>query len=186
MFSKYVRQAVAALALCLILPSAHAASGVFEFGVYGGGDKLAGATFTNGSSESIHAGGLLDLSVGVRFDVADNLETQFTIGYRFDSIDATNGSIEWTRVPLEGKIFYLADDFRIGGGFTYHLNPTLEGDGVATSKFDFDNATGFVFEVDYLGWQQVFLGLKLTSIDYEVDNITVDGNSTGLIVGFRF
>ena len=57
---------------------------VFEIGAYFGGDELVRATFFSGDTQSIDAGGLIDLSVGGAFAMSELWQGRVTVGYRFD------------------------------------------------------------------------------------------------------
>ena len=84
--------------------------------------------------------------------------------------------------------FYKLKMFRFGGGITYHIRPSLDGDGVVDEiGADFDNALGFVLQSDIL-FGYYYAGLRYTAIEYEVEghNADVGGNSVGVLLGFRF
>lgn len=171
--------------LYLISYSAQAADFVIEGGLHAGGDDLETVTFTDGSSETIKAGDGLSLAFGARFDISDDLEMAATLGIKIDSIDAQNGSLDWTRYPLNGILLYKMDDWRFGGGLTYHMSPTLEGDGVVVGKAEFDDALGALLDVRYFFSEPAYVGGRATFIDYEVINgsASVSGNSIGVTVG---
>ncbi len=177
-----------AILLCTALASsfAQAVTPVVEVGLYAGGDELVDVQFVNGPSQSIDAGGLIDLSAGLLLPVSDSVDMQLSLGYRFDSIDASNGRIDWSRFPLEAKVFFNAQRSRVGLGVTFHLNPVLEGRGAASGRLAYDDAAGVVLEWDYTGWEHAYLGLKYTAIEYAVATQRVNGNSLGLVLGYRF
>jgi len=53
----------------------------------------------------------------------------------------------------------------------------------------FDDAVGFVVEVDFKLGEKGYMGLKGTSIDYDAQAPfagTIDGNSVGVVIGVRF
>jgi hypothetical protein len=157
-----------------------------------GGDELAHAYFTNGNTDKIHAGEMLGVAGGGVYSPSPftqpGLETELTLGWKFDSITGKNGSIDWDRYPLEVLEFYRVSTWRFGGGLTYHMNPTLTSDGVAANigTVSFDDALGVVGEIDYLTDTGLLIGGRLTMIDYKARNQTVSGNSIGVNVGYRF
>ncbi len=161
---------------------------VLELGLYFGGDDLATVQFVSGTTETIETGGLLDISFGFVKPMAPERELQVTLGYRFDSIDAINGSVDWSRWVLEGKYFFLDGRSRFGAGLTYHMSPDLEINlaGFLPAVVSFDNALGLVGEWDYLFLNNSYLGVKYTLIDYEVGGVSANGNSLGIVYGFRF
>lgn len=181
-------QGICLAPLLLVSVSSHALDIYLQGGLHFGGDDLVIVPFTNGDSQTIKAGELLSLSAGVGFGVAENLESRFMAGFKLDSVDADNGSVDFFRYPLEALLMYKASEkVSIGGGLTYHLNPGISGDGVATGvDFDYDNALGFVLEFDYLLSTGGYFGAKLTSIDYEAAGVSVSGNSIGGILGIHF
>lgn len=173
----------------LLFPASTYAVDVFlQGGVHFGGDDIITATFTNGDTEKIKGGELLSLSVGLGMDVQENLEARLMAGIKFDTINAENGGVDFYRYPLEALLMYkAAEKVYLGGGLSYHLNPKISADGIATgSNIDFDNALGFVIEMDYVLSNGGYLGIKFTSIDYEAFGQSASGNSIGGLLGFRF
>jgi hypothetical protein len=165
-----------------------AANFFVEGGLHFGGDELAVATLTNGDTEKIKGGQLFSLSAGIAQGFAENIEGRLMLGVKYDSISADNGDIDFIRFPIEVFALYNASDkVNLGGGLSYHLNPSLSGGGIATGvDADFDNALGFVLVAEYMLKNGGYLAIKLTSIDYDVSNVSVSGNSIGGILGFRF
>ncbi len=161
---------------------------VVRIGFDFGGDKLAGATFTNGSTDTIKAGELIYLGAGLSVITdSKDIEVEATLSYKNDSINASNGKIDWTRFPLDALVFYRMPKFRMGGGLTYHLSPKLSGSGVASNiNGNFDDSLGFLLEGDYLVTQKVNVGLRYTNIKYKVSGASIDGSSIGITAGYRF
>jgi hypothetical protein len=161
---------------------------VAKIGFDFGGDKLATAQFTNGSSDSIKAGELAYLGVGGSF-ITDSrdIEVEVTLSYKFRNISANNGDIKFTRYPLETLVFYRFPKYRLGGGLTYHLSPKVSGSGVASNiNGSFDDSLGFVLQGDYLITQKVSVGARYTNIKYKVGGASFDGSSVGVTAGMRF
>lgn len=164
---------------------------LFQFGADVGGDQLFHATYDNGDTVNIDAGDMFQLGVGVTFPTMPEsnpaLETQLSVGYKFDAANAKNGDITWQRFPLEALEFYTTPAWRFGGGLTYHLNPSLQGSGVAASaNLNFDNALGAILEVDYV-MGRAYIGGRITRIDYTLSNtsVSISGNSVGVTFGLR-
>jgi Outer membrane protein beta-barrel domain len=176
--------------ISLICLSTQATAGVFtQAGLHFGGDSLASATFTSGSSESIHAGGLISGSLGYEADIGDTLLVKLSAGIKLDAITATNGNVDFTRFPLNAMIFKKGEKFHFGIGITQHTGVELSGDGLASfSTVEFDDATGLILQVDYLLNERAYMSLKLTSIDYQQinSNVDIDGSSLGILIGYRF
>jgi hypothetical protein len=160
-----------------------------SLGFDAGGDKMATVQYENGDDNDIKAGEIANLNIGVIIqNGTSDFETQFTIGWKFDSSSAENGDLSFNRYPIELLQFYKPGRFRFGGGITYQMNPSLDGSGFASDiKVDFDNALGFVLQGDFL-FDLYYAGLRYTNIEYEVENYEskVGGDSVGLVLGFRF
>ncbi len=180
------------LFLCLglgLITNVYANDWFVEAGLHDGGDKLAGVTFTNGSSSSIYAGGLISFRTGVNLDMTTNSQLRFAFGYKFDDITASNGSVTFDRKTLDASLFYwLNSVWSLGIGVTQHLSPALSGSGVVAGRVAFKDATGMIVEADYQLSSGMYWGVQLTSIDYETVSGTtkVNGDSAGILFGWRF
>ncbi len=135
----------------------------FDFG----GDTLVTVVFTDGSTKSINANEGLYFGGGVSIlSDSKDIETEVSLSYKFTGINASNGSVDWTRFPLEVLVFYRLPQFRVGGGLTYHLSPKLSGSGPAGNiNTKFDDSAGFVLQADYL-LQKITVRLRYTSLEY--------------------
>lgn len=165
-----------------------AANALIQAGIHYGGDDLVTATFTNGDTEKLKGGGLFTVSAGVGFDVTEKAEARLMAGVKLDTIEAENGSAKFVRFPLEAIYMYRStEEISVGGGLSYHLNPKVSGDGIASPVgAKFDNALGFVLMLDYALPTNVYFGAKFTKIDYEIQGDSFSGNSIGVTVGYRF
>ncbi len=141
-----------------------------------GGETLVTVVFTDGSRDSIKANEGLFFGGGASIvnDTKD-MEIELTLSYKFQTITANNGDVDWTRWPLEALVFYRLPQVRVGGGLTYHLNPKLSGSGVVGGlDVKFQNALGFVLQADYRLTDRANLGVRYTSLEY-----TVTGGGAG-------
>ncbi len=197
MYRKTKPASIASLCGSVLLFSAASAEArgvewVAQVGLDFGGDEIASVIYSDGSDQTINAGGMLQFGGGILIDTMANsniYQTQLTINWKFDSSNASNGDVSWDRYPLELMQFYNTDLLRIGGGLTYHLSPSLTTSGFASGNdLDFDNALGFVMEVDYKFSEKGFVGARLTSIEYQLSNSseTIDGSSFGITLGGYF
>lgn len=166
-----------------------------ELGYGFGGDTLAEVEFQDGSSESIDAGsGLffgIDLLKPLHEQGQQPLYLKMGIGYMFDSINAENGSADFTRFPIDMTIATEVEQWQLGAGLTYHLNPTYEDDFFGSVEVEADNAMGFTGEASYTfpagsGWKNTYVGLKYTNIEYDFNGATFDGSGFALTVGSTF
>lgn len=154
-------------------------------GITVGGDDLLKVQFTGKSSETLEAGGLIDLKAGILYDVAESpMSFQSTLGYHFDSVEATNGDASFSRFPLDFLAFYNAEKHRIGAGGTYHFATEFDVDLPGLKgKADMKDTLGLVLEYGYKFQDNLIVGLRYVDIDYKVDGGTgakIDGGHGGL------
>ncbi len=148
---------------------------VFRAGAEFGGDNIVKAATTGGSSSSRSIDANQGLSVGggasILMDSKD-IEGEVTLSYKFSSISAQNGDIDWSVLPLDALVFYRFPKFRLGGGLTYHLGPKLKGTGVASDLHaTYKDALGLVLQADYRFAQKLALGLRYTSVNYKASSV---------------
>ncbi len=195
--------ALAAVALSAV-PGAQAQTGGRDFrfaldlGITGGGDKLATVTFSDGTTESVRAGGLLQLGAGFLFQPsASPVALQATFNYHVDDVSARNGSLTFSRYPLEVIGYYTGvPDFRFGAGPRFVFSPELTSDFPGqNSSIKFKDTIGAVFEAGYRPVGQLWVNLRFTSEKYKVKSIDgtnvtaasdVSGNSIGMNVVYTF
>src|SRR5882672_2121609 len=150
----------------------------FDVGVTGGGDKLATVTFNNGWTTSIHAGGLVHFGAGLLWQPAGGpVGLQTTINYHFDEVNAANGSLRFSRYPLEVLGFYTGlPNWRFGAGPRFVFSPRLKVDVPgANSTITFEDTVGAVAEAGYRFGNYMWVNLRLTGERYKVKSI--DGNA---------
>jgi hypothetical protein len=158
---------------------------VLGAGVSFGGDTLATATFSDGSSEDISSGGLLHIYGGAEFRLTPQASVQATIGYHVDDTrGASNGSLRFSRYPLEvlGH-FQLAPQFRLGAGARFVNNAKLAGSGVLGNiNVKFDSTVGAVIEGEYFATPNIGFKLRAVSEKYQPSGTgaSVDANHLGL------
>jgi hypothetical protein len=153
-----------------------------------GGDTLVTVTFSDGSTETVKANEGFYLGGGASI-VSDSkrIEMELSLAYKFSLINASNGDIEFTRLPLEAVVFYRWDRVRLGGGLTYHIKPELEGSGIASPiDVEFDDALGFVLQGDYRVTDKMAIGLRYTNLKYEVSGTSASAKSNGLGLTFSY
>lgn len=167
-----------------------------------GGDTLATATYTDGSSSSIKAGGETLFKGGLDFQVAPRFSLQASYGIHTDSTkEAKNGSMDFKRNALEGLGFWHpSEHVRLGLGFRKTSDARVSGSGVAASEtVHFNSSTGTIFQFEYLTGSLTSFGsrgglsLRYVNEKYtpsSVDNVgpvtgpSVDGSHFG--VGFAW
>lgn len=188
--------AVSALALATSLPAA--AAGVYDnsghvvlgLGLTFGGETLATVHFTDGSTQDVKSGGLVHFYGGYEYRLDNRVSVQATVGYHVDDVSAKNGSLKFSRYPLEILGYYgLTDSLRFGGGFRYAMNPKITSSGAASvGNYDFENAAGLVVEAEYLFTPQVGVKLRGVSEKYKFKgtSTSVSGNHGGIYASYYF
>jgi len=147
-----------------------------ELGIHSGGDDLITATFTDGSSATIKAGEVLALDLGVAWDMGV-MEGRVTGGWKYDTITAVDGDIDFSRFTHQAILLFKAGDWRFGGGYAYHFNVELDGSGAASiADSEFDDALGWSAQVNYYFTEKAYVGLVYTDIEY--DRLATLGNSS--------
>jgi hypothetical protein len=155
-----------------------------------GGDTLVTVVFVGGDTERIKANEGFYFGGGISFlNEAKTLEGELSLSYKFNSITASNGDVDWTMMPVEALLFYRLPQWRLGGGFAYHLNPKLDGSGVIGGlNVKFDDAFGIVLQADYLIRPNFAVGVRYTDVKYEVSGGGGSARSGGIggTVSYRF
>ncbi len=158
---------------------------VSELSFHTGGDELAKATFANGDTKSINAGGGIQFAIGTKIELSNNTFIKALLGYNFHSESIPNGSAEWKYVPISIMYFKKTRQWLLGSGVTQHITPNLSGTGdISFLSIDYNDALGFVIEADYRSSSNGYIGLRYTMITYVSQfNNKVEGNSIGLVMG---
>ena len=176
---------------------------IIQMGYDFGGTKLATIThedYNGYSSYDIRAGEGLSFEAGAALSNDNsNMELQFLIGYKFDSDSADNGDVTWDVIPFTALAMFKSNQWKFGGGVTYHLNPELDSSFPIYDKNnnflsngindEYNNAFGGVVKMQYRVTPSLDIGVKGTFIEYELKNdptITADGNSIGFVLSFTF
>ncbi len=185
--SKYI---FLVLSLATLFPlTVQAGNVVIGAEISSGGDEIA----TLSSGDSIKAGELLYLGAGYDFSLNrdDSLRLRAMLGYKFVTVNASNGDIKFNRLPLDLTLIKRFGAFALGAGLSYHLSPKYDGTvNGTTTRINFDDALGGTLQASYYFAQRMELGLRLTSIDYKSNSSfhlpdgtvvnKLSGNSAGL------
>ena len=163
--------------------------------ITGGGDKLSSIEYTNGTSQSVTAGGLVQFYGGAEYhEKGSPFGVQATIGYHVDQASARNGSQRFDRFPIEViGLINATPKFRFGLGARYAMDAKFSSDGagyVGSGKFQ-SQLGGLVMGewliTPSMGVQVRFVSekFKLKGADANGTNdVTVDGTHGG--VGFNY
>lgn len=157
-------------------PAKHRDVGVlFRVNFDFGGDEIAEVAFSDGSSARLMAGTGFSASAGVFYHPARPWAVELTLGVKFDGVDASNGSIEFVRFPIDLVVSAAAGRLRFGAGPTLHLAPSIDCDSGlcgAQTTIALHNAIGGLVQLGFgfphgdRGWD---LGLRYTRIQYSLD-----------------
>ncbi|HYS51129.1 MAG TPA: hypothetical protein VEM33_04575 [Burkholderiales bacterium] len=137
-----------------------------------GGDTVVSVGVSNSGSTSTRS---IKANQGVFFGGGASIltdskefEAEVSLSFKFYTIAAQNGRVDWTVLPLDALVFYRMPNVRLGGGLTYHLNPSLSGSGAAGGlNAKYDDALGFVLQGDYVLKNRFNFGLRYTSVEYK-------------------
>jgi hypothetical protein len=189
----HVRTLVAAGLAALASTPALAADGlrpVIGVAVTGGGETLATVRYTDGSTQNIKSGGLAHLFGGFEYR-SGALSMQANVGYHVDNTTGNNGSVRFSRMPIEVLGFWHASDtVRLGGGFRRAGTAKLSGSGAASGvgNLSFTGKGGVVLQGDYFfgADNRASAYLRYVIEDYTLGGSTVSGNHLGLGAAYRF
>ncbi len=169
------------------LDSANPVHPLVGIAITGGGDKLSTVDYTNGDSQDITAGGLVQLYGGVEYHPQGSpFAVQATLGYHVDSTHARNGKQQFSRWPIEAiALFNVAPKFRLGAGARYASSPkfTSDGDGFVGNA-DFKAQVGGILMGEWLITPSMGLQLRYVHETYKLDGTSIDGSHGGL--GFNY
>lgn len=156
-----------------------------------GGETLATVQYSDGSSDSIKSGGLVHLYGGAEFKLGTEVSIQATLGYHVDDTkNASNGSLRFSRYPVDLIVVYALDDkVRLGAGAQIVNGAKIAGSGVASgARVDFESSTGALVEAEYLFTPS--LGAKLRFVSHQFKpkggSVSLDGDHVGLMLNYYF
>ncbi|MDH5445410.1 MAG: hypothetical protein OEY52_07620 [Gammaproteobacteria bacterium] len=186
---RFIRLITVVFMMVFALP-AYAVDFVAEIGAHTGGDTMVKSNTADGSIENLRAGEGFSVAAGFGFAMGKSTDLLLTFGMKQEVIYPANGRISFVRYPIDLLFMFKSDKWAYGFGVTAHMNPLYKEE-TETSKqtVDFDNATGYLLDVRYVVFEDVFVSGRYTSIEYEVEddlsNTTVQGNSIGILVGIK-
>jgi hypothetical protein len=146
-------------------------------------------TFTDGDTASIKANEGLYIGGGASLlNDAKSLELELTANWKYQAIEAKNGSIHWTRYPIDALMFYRTEHVRVGGGLTYHVSPKYSSSGAAgDANVKLKNSLGEVLQVEYRWGESGGVGIRYTNLEYGLDDgPKIRSNGLGIEVTGRF
>jgi hypothetical protein len=167
-----------------------------ELGMLFGGDNLATATFTNGEKSSLPAGSGMSISLGAQWTplwIGNAIGIGFggSLGYKENSIEASNGSLTLSRYPLVAALHAIVPVtdawlllFR--GGIQSDSEVSASGSGVANmATVQLNSGLGFLGEGGfYWPFTQHLAGsltFRYTNMHYSFEGTSFSANSLGLV-----
>ena len=162
--------------------------------ITGGGDKLSEIEYTDGTSKSVTAGGLVQFYGGVEYhEKGSPFGFQATIGYHVDSANARNGQQKFERYPLELiALFNATPKLRIGVGARYAMGAKFSSDGAGyVGNGDFKSQLGGLVMGEWLITPSMGLQVRYVHETFKLEgagtngsDIDVDGSHGG--IGFNY
>jgi len=160
-------------------------------GLTGGGDEIASVYYDDGDEGDVTFGSLVQLGGGVDYRINSDLSLQASFHTHVSSQGADNGSVRFTRLPMELIGYYnVSPQWRVGVGARYVSNARIRSRGAAANigNFDIDNTVGGLVEAEYLVSSRVGVKLRYVSEKYEVSGLRgkLDGSHVGVFGNFYF
>jgi hypothetical protein len=169
------------------LDSANPVHPLLGIAITGGGDKLSTVEFVNGPTQSVTAGGLVQIYGGVEYhENGSPIAFQGTLGYHVDSVNADNGSQRFSRFPLEAIVLFNATPkFRVGVGARYAMAAKFTSDGAGyVGNGDFKSQLGGLVMGEWLITPSMGVQVRYVHETYSIEGLKVDGSHGGL--GFNY
>jgi hypothetical protein len=168
-------------------------------GLAGGGDNLVTAQFSNGDSSTLSAGGGVYLAIGATVTPlwignTVGLGLGGDIGWKYDSISASNGSVDMSRFPLDlwaQALIALSDSWYVHllAGPHKESGVNLSGSGVVSGGADFGSPWGWIAQgglYTTTSWHMAFaFGLRYTGVHYTFAGQTINASNIGLDLTFH-
>lgn len=163
---------------------------VAEGGLHFGGDTMVTVTTEDGSPDVLKAGEEISLAAGLVFPLSDSIVAAVTFGLKKEVVYPAGGAITFSRYPLNALVLYQFNNWRLGGGLTYHLNPVYKVDTETQQEVvEFSNAPGLLVDVRYFVHEYIYIASRVTWIKYAVENDPTgrryDGSSLGVLLGIQ-
>lgn len=160
-------------------------------GFTGGGDEIAEVYYDDGDKGDVTFGSLIQLGGGIDYRINSDLSLQASFNTHVSSQGADNGSVRFTRLPLELIGYYnVSPQWRLGVGARYVSNARIRSTGAASNvgDYDFENTMGGLVEAEYLLSNKIGIKLRYVSEKYEINGLSgkLDGSHVGLFGNFYF
>jgi hypothetical protein len=154
--------------------------------ITGGGDKLSSIEYTNGTSQSVTAGGLVQFYGGAEFHQQGSpIGFQATLGYHVDQANARNGNQKFERFPLEAiALFNATPKFRFGLGARYSMDAKFSSDGAGyVGNGKFKSQLGGLVMGEWLITPSMGLQVRFVSEKFKLKGVAADGSNDVTVDG---
>ena len=162
-------------------------------GITVGGDRLVQTSYVNGETDNLHTGGLFDLRAGLDFRMVNSdISLQGVIAYHSDRSDANNGSVDFTRMPIEFLVqWHINPRWAVGGGLRKALETKYNGIDAGTQfapDQKYKSSMGWILEGEFAITPSVGLKARYIKEDYtgQIDGKKFDGSHFGLLGVYYF
>ncbi|MDO9235525.1 MAG: hypothetical protein Q7U28_05740 [Aquabacterium sp.] len=166
------------------------------FGLTYGGDQIGQEIrYTDGTTSSIHGGGLVAMMAGIEYQTMNSpLSVQLSIGYHVDdTLNAKNGSVRFSRTPIEALAHWrMSDSWRLGGGLRKAVGAQTRSSGLGSGYVADQNytaSTGLVLEAEMFFSPTVSMKMRAVSEKYTPETGAkqeLDGSHLGVIGVYYF
>jgi hypothetical protein len=182
----------------------HPGSGVmFDFGGFGGGADLATAQLSDGTNETLSAGGGVFFSIGglltpVWIGDAVGFGLGGYAGVKYQSIGGSNGHLSLNRFPLgvgAHSLIRLSERWFLflRGGIQKEVGGSLSGDGDVSGSQDLTTSLGVLAEGGFYyvskaadNHMAALLTFRYTTGQDSANGQTVEANSAGIVLGIHY
>lgn len=163
-------------------------------GFENGGDAVLYASYTDGTSDTLHLGHGVNLFFGAEAALNSN-KTVFgsvTLGLKYSAISpAIDANASILRYPLEALLYYRVGRHRFGAGATYHLAIDYDTGGKAASAdIKLESNIGMILEYGLSVDEEsnTFIGIRYTDLTYHLPDydVDLDAGSTGIYLKVGF
>jgi len=179
--------------ILLFIPGISIGGVYLEFSFESGGDTLISAeqhSIYGPYDRDLDVGGGAKLAIGVHNIFGENNDRSLilSLGYLQNSIDASNGDADYDTVTFDAIYGFHFNSHRLGIGATYHIGPEYKEDidGFPSLTVEFDDAPGLIIQYTYAYTPAFQFGLRLTEMDYEVGDVTLDASSAGIFLAYTW
>jgi len=160
---------------------------LYQFAYGTGGDRIV----ENKEGKNIDAGDGAVYGLGVSFNPLtsmENMDTTVIIAYSTDG-SMFDDNYYITKIPITLTEYYTYEEsWRFGAGITYHANHKGHKGDTSLINLKFDNALGGVLSVGYVFGEnkKTYIAFKTTIIDYDINDVTINGNRFAIMFEQRF